>query len=174
MDIADLVSSKLFKSKQKALAISNGLLEKEISANELLEFARSANDVALGICLEAMEFATVKKTTACNLAFFQFASEMLGSTTSRIKWEAARVIGNTAHLFPAHLNKAIKHLLANSEHESTVVRWSAAYALGEILKNGSKHNKALENALESVLIKEEKNSIRKIYLAALKKTSPNK
>jgi HEAT repeat protein len=95
----------------------------------------------------------------------------LGSKAPRVKWEAARVIGNTAHLNPQKLDEVIICLLQNSEQEGTVVRWSAAYALGAILQIKSPHQKELLLAIEAIVLREEKNSIRKIYLAAIKKSA---
>jgi hypothetical protein len=52
-----------------------------------------------------------------------------------------------------------------------VVRWSAAMALGEIIKFKTTVNKNLIPAVDGILKREEKNSIKKIYLAALKKAN---
>jgi hypothetical protein len=93
----------------------------------------------------------------------------LTAKAPRIKWESAKVIGNTANLFITKLDTPIKNLLVNTEHEGTVVRWSAAFALGEILKLKTKHNKQLLPAIEAICKREEKNSIKKIYLDAMKK-----
>ncbi len=77
-------------------------------------------------------------------------------------------MGNIAHLFPKKLDVAIANLFINTQHEGTVVRWSAAFALGEIVKLKSKHNEDLIPTIENICNKEEKNSIKKIYEAALK------
>lgn len=82
-----------------------------------------------------------------------------------------KVIAHCAYLYPDLLAKAIQNLLENTQHEGTVVRWSAALALGEIAKLGSNHNKTLIPALEATCVAEEKNSIQKVYFAALKKVS---
>ena len=94
---------------------------------------------------------------------------MLIYKAPRVKWESARVIGNIAHLFPAELNKAISNLLTNSEYNGTVVRWASAYALGEILKLKTKHNKDLLPAIESICKREEDNGVKKKYFEAIKK-----
>ena len=97
-----------------------------------------------------------------------FVSKTLKEKAPRIKWESARVIGNIAHLHPGNLVEAINNLIENSEHSGTVVRWSAAYALGQILKIQTSQNEYLIPAIESICQKEEKNSIKKIYFDALK------
>jgi HEAT repeat protein len=94
---------------------------------------------------------------------------MLTDKAPRVKWESARVIGNIAHIFPTKLQKPIIHLLTNTENEGTVVRWASSYALGEIIQLKTKHNKTLIPAIEAILDREQDNTIKKKYLAALKK-----
>lgn len=99
----------------------------------------------------------------------EFVTQNLTSKAPRIKWEFARTIGNIAHLFPKNLKPAINNLLLNTSHPGTVVRWSAAFALGQIVKLNSSENSYLLPNIREIEEKEEKNSIRKIYLDALKK-----
>lgn len=54
-------------------------------------------------------------------------------------------------------------------HEGTVVRWSAAFALGETIKLKLPLKKNLIPFAEEIALNEEKNSIKKIYQAAIKK-----
>jgi HEAT repeat protein len=117
--------------------------------------------------VEAIEFATKAKPEIATPECLKFVTETLLDKAPRVKWESARVIGNIAHLYPAKLDKAIANLLTNSEFPGTVVRWSAAYALGEIVKLGTKRNKDLIPAVEAIIRRESDNAIRKIYLAAL-------
>jgi hypothetical protein len=49
------------------------------------------------------------------------------------------------------------------------VRWAAAFALGEIIKLKLPINQDLVPTIENIIEREEKNSIKKIYQAALKK-----
>jgi hypothetical protein len=49
------------------------------------------------------------------------------------------------------------------------VRWASAFALGEILKLKTKHNKELIPAIEAISNREEDNGVKKKYLDALKK-----
>ena len=170
MELAALLNDKAIKSKEKTELLSKLVLENKISADDLLEFAGTAKDPIKATCIEALEYATKQKPTLVNEKNFQFVTASLTEKAPRIKWESAKVIGNTAHLFPAKVDQAIKNLLDNSEHDGTVVRWSAAFALGEILKLKTKHNTDLLPALEAICNREEKNSIKKIYLDAIKKS----
>lgn len=171
MTIADLLNDKDLKPKVKTETLSVWLIESKISVDELVAFAKTAKDSPKATCIEALEFATGKKPEILNEAGFQFAAQALTAKPPRVKWEAAKVIGNTAKLFPGELDEAIKNLLVNTKHEGTVVRWSAAFALGEILKLKTSHNKTLLPAIEAITAGDEKNSIKKIYLDAIKKVA---
>jgi HEAT repeat protein len=169
MTIQELLNDKDLKPKVKTETLSGWLLDGKISVDELVLFARTAKDPAKATCIEALEFATRQKPSILNITGFQFVTQALTVKAPRVKWESAKVTGNTAHLFPDKLDEAIKNLLDNSKHEGTVVRWSAAFALGEILKLKTKHNRNLMPAIDAICNSDEKNSIKKIYLDAIKK-----
>lgn len=139
--------------------------------DELISYAKQQKDPNKATCIEAIEFASKQNPGITDEFVFNFAIESLSEKAARIKWESAKVIGNTAHLFPELLEQAISELIKNSAHDGTVVRWSAAFALGEIVKMKSKYNQALIPQIEIICNKEEKNSIRKMYLDAIKKAS---
>ena len=169
MEITAILNDKLTKPKEKTEALSTMLLENRLGVSELLAFARTAKDPVKATCLEALEIATKIRAGIAGPDCLEFASMALQEKAPRLKWEAAKVIGNIAHLFPENLDKAIGNLLANTEHSGTVVRWSAAYALGEILKLDLKAHAELLPAVEAIAEREEKNSIKKIYQTAMKK-----
>ena len=168
MKIAELFADKNLKPKAKTEMLCKMLVEKSISIDELIAFAQTAKDPIKATCIESLEFATKQNPSFGNEKCWQFAIENLTAKSPRIKWESAKVVGNIAHLFSKKLDKAITNLLINAQHEGTVVRWSAAFALGEIVKLKSKHNADLIRAIENICHHEEKNSIKKIYQAALK------
>lgn len=169
MDIPTLLASKEIKPKEKTEELSRLLLANEIDINDLVAFAASAKDAAKATCIEAIEFATLQQPSISNQQTLQFVIDNLAHKAPRVKWESAKVIGNIAHCFPTRLEEAVKALLANTEHTGTVVRWSAAFALGEIVKLNTPVNDDLIPAIHTICEREEKNSIRKIYHAALKK-----
>ncbi len=170
MTIEELLKDKTIKPKEKTGTISRWILEKSLPIDELITFAEKQKDPAKATCIEAIEYATKQNPTIADESVLLFVTEALKEKAPRIKWESAKVIGNIAHLFPAQLDKPISNLLTNTGHEGTVVRWSAAFALGEILKLKTRHNPGLFSAIENIYEKEEKNSIRNIYSAAIKKT----
>jgi len=170
MTIDELLKDKAIKPKEKTEAISKWILDKSLPVDELIAFADKQKDPSKATCIEAMEYATKQSPNIADETVLTFVTNTLTAKAPRIKWESAKVIGNIAHLFPTKLEKSINNLLTNTEHEGTVVRWSAAFALGEILKLKTKYNKDLFPAIEAICVKEEKNSIKKIFLDAIKKT----
>ena len=170
MTIDELLKDKAIKPKEKTEAISKWILDKSLPVDELIAFADKQKDPSKATCIEAMEYATKQSPNIAHETVLTFVTNTLTAKAPRIKWESAKVIGNIAHLFPTKLEKSINNQLTNTEHEGTVVRWSAAFALGEILKLKTKYNKDLFPAIEAICVKEEKNSIKKIFLDAIKKT----
>ena len=152
----------------KTVALSKWVLNHSDKVNELIDFARTSKDPIKATCIEAIEFATNNNPGIASLYCLDFVSKTLAESAPRLKWESAKVIGNIAHLYPDMLDEAVRNLLVNSEHSGTVVRWSAAFALGQIIKIKSSRNKDLIPAIESICNREEKNSIKKIYLDSLK------
>ncbi|MES2331653.1 MAG: HEAT repeat domain-containing protein [Bacteroidota bacterium] len=169
MDIKKLLDSKDIKAKEKTATLAQWLVDKKITAKELIDTAQEQKDSPKATCIEAFEFATREDPSIANEKLLQFVTQTLIEKAPRVKWESAKVVGNIAHLFPSKLGQAVSNLLMNSEDSGTVVRWSAAFALGEILKLGTKINKTLLPAVEAICKREEQNSIKKIYVAAVKK-----
>ena len=167
MDLKALFADKTTKPKEKTETLSNAVLNGEVEISELLDFASSQKDPVKASCIEALEFATQTRPNLLDTKAFEFVTENLSAKAPRIKWESAKVIGNTAKFFPEKLNPAIEKLIENASHEGTVVRWSAAFALGEIL-NIADHKIKLLPVVKELMEKEEKNSIQKIYQKAIK------
>lgn len=167
--IKNILHNKLEKAKAKVEAISQLLVENKISLDVLIDVAKLFKDANKANCIEAMEYATRIKPDLATSACLEFVTNCLLDKAPRAKWESAKVIGNIAHRFPKNLDHALNNLLINTEDSGTVVRWSAAFALGEIIKLNTPLNKELIPTVEAIIAREEKNSIQKIYLAALKK-----
>lgn len=136
-----------------------------------MAFAEQQKDPAKAACIEALEYATKENPTIADESVLDFVNKNLSAKAPRIKWESAKVIGNVAHLFPTQVLDTIDNLLVNATYDGTVVRWSAAFALGEILKLKTNANLDLLPKLIALSESEEKNSIKKIYLAAIKKVA---
>jgi hypothetical protein len=171
MDLLLLLTDKQLKSKARAEAISRMLLDGKVSVAEVMNAAKAATGSQRGTCIEAIEFATKSKPELATLDCLKFVTETLLDKAPRVRWESAKVIANIAHLYSDKLDKAVCNLLTNSEFPGTVVRWSAALALGEIVKLKTKHNRDLIPAIEAIARREDDNAIKKIYQAALKHTA---
>lgn len=169
MLIDELLKDKSKKIKQRTETLSKWLLDGSLPIDELMAYAEKAKEAEKATCIEAIEYATKHNPKIADESVFAFVTKMLTDSAPRVKWESARVIGNVAHLFPAKLNKAIANLLINAEYDGTVVRWASAYALGEILKLKTKHNKELLPTIEAIYEREQDNAIKKKYLDAIKK-----
>ncbi len=167
--IEELLNDKATKPKDKTDLIAKWIIDQTISIDDLIAFAKVAKDSPKASCIEALEHASLSNPEITNAKTLEFVTQNLLHKAPRVKWESARVIGNIAHLYTDKLNDAICNLLTNTEDKGTVVRWSAAFALGQIIKLKTKHNKELLPAFEDIIAREEKNSIKKIYLDALKK-----
>ena len=170
MNFQEILNDKAIKPKEKIEMLSQLVLNNSRIIDELIGFAKTSKDPIKATIIESFEFATKLKPEIASTSILQFVSQTLSEKAPRVKWESAKVIGNVAHLFPKKLDEAIKNLLVNTEQTGTVVRWSAAFALAQIIKLKTTINKELIPAIETICEREEKNSIKKIYLEALKKS----
>ncbi|MFZ1516088.1 MAG: HEAT repeat domain-containing protein [Saprospiraceae bacterium] len=169
MSVQEIVNDKTLKQKAKVEQLAKLLTAKKLTVDNLIAFAEKSADTERATCIEALEFATRQKPDIADEKCLKYVSKKLTDEAPRVKWESAKVIGNIAHLYPTKLNTAIVNLLTNSEYSGTVVRWAAAFALGEILKLKTKHNKDLLPAIQAISKREQDNAIKKKYLDALKK-----
>jgi len=160
--LLSLVTDKSMKSREKTARISQLLLEGQITIDELIETAGSQKESNKTVLIAAMELSTKTKPAILNEKGFEFAGECLSEKAPAVKRESARVIGNTAHLFPGQLETVVPKILENTANESTVVRWSAAFALSRIMQCQTPLNKELIPAVESILKREKDTAIRKI------------
>lgn len=169
MSIEALFKDKAIKAKGKVKTLGEWLMDGSLPIDELLAFADGQKPVDKATCIEAIEFATRRSPDIANEILLHYVTKTLNEDEPRLKWESAKVIGNIAALFPAHLEKSIANLLPNAENNSTVVRWAAAYALSEIVKLRTENNKKLLPKIEMLRDQENDNGVKKKYLDALKK-----
>lgn len=169
MLLDEVFLDKSLKPKAKVKKIVAWVLDDELSFDDLVDWATKASDAEKASCLEALELITKTNPGRATENCFRFATRSLNEKAPRIKWESARLIGNIARAFPGKLQIPVRELLANSEHQGTVVRWATAYALGEIIKLGTSLNRELLPAIEAICTKEEDQGVKKKYQDALKK-----
>ncbi len=169
MDLKLLFADKALKPKEKIETLCGKLIAGEITFSGVIEFAREAKDPVKASCIESFEFVSKEQPEKCSIEAIEFAVKNLGAKAPRIKWESAKVIGNLAAKYPDIAINALPALIANSDFDGTVVRWAAAYAIGEIIKLQLPINASLLPQVNSIIEREEKDSIKKIYKQALKK-----
>jgi hypothetical protein len=169
--IEEILNDKTIKAKEKVSSVSQLLLSGNVSLQKLIDTAVTESDTNKATIIEAMEYASKTKADIIDEKGFEFVIKSLGSDAPRVKWESAKVIANTAQLFPKLLKKAVANLLDNTEHPGTVVRWSAAGALSKIIQCKTPLNKQLVPAIEAIEKREEDNAIKKIYQQGLKKAA---
>jgi hypothetical protein len=173
-NLLELLSNKSIKPKAKtveiALQINSGLLQPS-SVFDLLEKVSASQKSRL---LESIELASKTHPEMVTQVLFNKTVDLLLSSEPAIKRECGRIIANTAHLFPKKLNKATNHLLDNCRHEGTVVRWSAALALGEILKLKGTGHEELAKAISLLAEMETNTGVKNNYLKAMKSIEKGK
>jgi hypothetical protein len=171
MSLTALLADKSLKSKEKVQLMAQWLLTEELSLDEMLVFTEKQKAVNKAHCLEALEHATQNPAFTSNIFLLTLATQSLNDKENRIKWESAKIIGNIAAAFPHQLAASIPILLKQAQHPGTVVRWAAAYALGEILKLKTEGQSDLLVKIVALSENEVNQGVKKKYLEAIKKVS---
>ena len=171
MLLKTILSESTLKAKEKTQIIARHLVNDSFDVATVIDVATNQKDAMKAICLEACEYAVRMRPDCSTPELVDFAIPCLREKAPRVKWEAAKVIGNCIARYSDRIEEAIPPLLENTEHSGTVVRWTAAYALSEILMLRTPLNHELIPVVEAIIKREEKNSIRKMYTAALKKAT---
>jgi hypothetical protein len=169
MNFLAIINDRGIKTREKAEILCRWILDHPNQLNDLIDLAISSKSHTKATCIEAIDYATAENPGIASLDCLTFVTQNLSDISPRVKWESARVIGNIAHLYPTYLGETVRKLLINSKLDGTMVKWSTAFALGEIVKLNTRHNATLIPAIEAILENENKNSIRRTYLMALKK-----
>jgi len=155
--------------KPKELIVK--LSEKAKENPELLEQVelglKEGSKVEKGICAEVMEYVSKDKPKLV-VPYLNTVMEYLNFDASRVKWETARVIGNVSSVSPDKVTETIPKLMTNTHDKSTVVRWSAAFALTEIAKNNAEVRDELVSKLKEIVEREDNNGVKNVYLKGLK------
>lgn len=156
------------KPKELLQYLANLIVQNPFLLNEFDESIESANnDVEKGTLVESLEYVS-KEHPELVIPQLPLIIECLKSNAPRVKWESSRVIANVAKDFPKEATKAVKHLLFNTKDKSTVVRWSTALALGEILKSSQSNRASLQQEIEALIAKEQNNGVKNVYIKAIK------
>lgn len=167
MDLNQLFQDTTLTTKARAAEIGAALMQDRLAPERLEVFARHQNAVVRATCLEGLESATRKSPQVVGPSLFDFLCDSLEHEEPRVKWESARVIGNVARHFPGRVHGAVEGLLRNATHEGTVVRWSSAFALGEIVQLDTGLRDELLPRIQRLCDQEIDAGVRKKYVRAL-------
>jgi hypothetical protein len=135
--------------------------------SQLIEILKSGSDVEKGTIADVMKHVSEDKPEIV-APYVDEIVNYINYKAPRVKWGVPETIGNMAKKYPTEVEKAVPNLLANSKDESTVVRWCAAFALTEIIKNNPKVRKELGSRIEEIVKNEKNNGVKNVYLKALR------
>jgi HEAT repeat protein len=145
-----------------------GMVTKDPSlVDAVFEALEAGNDKEKGVCLEVLEAVTREHPDRASDRLAVII-KLIDHKAPKVRWESSRIVANLACKFPTGAAAAIPALLANTSDKGTVVRWSAAFALGEIMKHNMKERKALLSRIEAILKREQNSGVRNVYLKAIK------
>ncbi len=164
--ITEILASKLSakkKAKSLADALSSGVLAPATVVKEIPTLA----EAEIAIVVEALEGATRAKPDLVDAKLFALLNGLLAREAPRVRWEAARTIGNVAGQHSKLLGTAVEALLANTSDDGTVVRWATAQALAAILRAGYSGHE-LPTRMRDLAAGEEDGGVRAVYEKALK------
>jgi len=155
------------KPKELVVFLVKSVKEDKTLFAQLVDCLKTGLEVEKGTCADVMKNVT-KDEPELATPYIDELIEHINDKAPRVKWGVPESIGNIASKFPDKVEKAVPNLLINTKNESTVVRWCAAYALSEIVKNSSKTRSTLVPKIEEIVKHETNNGVKNVYLKALK------
>lgn len=164
--IAEMLASKL-TAKQKARALADALSNGTLEPSAFVKSIPTLSDPELATVVESLEGATRKKPELVDAKLFQVLVKCLAHSAPRVRWEAARTVGNVAGQHSERLGTAVDALLTNTTDDGTVVRWATAQALTAILRVGHS-GKDLPERMRDLAAGEEDDGVRAVYEKALR------
>jgi hypothetical protein len=164
--IEEILKSTL-KPKEKVSALVKAVGQKEVSAKEFIDFFKEASNVEKGTCADVMKHVS-KYTPEILGPYIHDLIEYINYDLPRVKWGVPEAIGNLSEKYPQEVEEAIPKLLKNVKEDSTVIRWCAAYALTEIVKNNPKTRKQLIPLFEEISKTKQNNGVKNVYQKVLK------
>jgi len=155
------------KPKELVAYLTESIEKDERLFSQLIEVLKTGSDIEKGTCADVMKHVSKDKPEI----FWSYVNEIIDYIdyrAPRVKWGIPETIGHLAQRFPKEVEKAIPRLLTNTRDHSTVVRWCAAFALCEIVKNNLAVRKQLVPTIEEIVKSEKNNGVRNVYFKALK------
>lgn len=164
--IRELRASGL-KAKEVSEALGKAFIDDSEYLKELVDDSCILTDLERAVLMEALEYATDIDPEVVE-PVLDVVFDCLGYEAPRVKYAAAKVVGNVAHRFPEAVFMSAPVLLKNARHSGTSVRSSAAYALGEIARHNAKMRGKLMPEIHKAFEWERDHGVRAVYKKALR------
>ncbi len=158
------------KPKEKQIRLVEAVVSGEVPVPEFLAFFERARDADKGACADAMKHISASEPELL-APYLDVLFGYINHRLPRVKWGVPEAIGNMAKDCPDKAAEAIPYLLKNiadDEVNTTVVRWCAAYALGEIARYNPAARDQLLPLFEHLIEHEQNTGVRNVYAKALK------
>lgn len=155
------------KHKEKVTSITKEVLKDKDLVKELFGLLENGSKVERGTAAEVMKFVSQEKPELFK-SHIDTLVEYIDYDAPRVKWGVPETLGHLAKKYPAEVEKAIPKLMENAKDKSTVIRWCAAFALGEIAKHSKKVQKDLVMKFQKIVKLEKNNGVKNVYVKALK------
>ncbi len=169
MELTEVLCDKSLKGVAKRERVIALLEAGQADAQELSLLCDTLAETQLAVVLEAIEDIT--RRNPAGREWMELAQRYVGASSNGLKREAARIVGNLAQAYPEQLERTIEELIANAANESTVVRWSSAYALSRIIVLPTFAHSALLERLQTICATETQSGVKNQYVKALKKAA---
>ncbi len=165
-EIAEILGSKI-TAKKRAKSLADALSRGRLNPSAFVMTIPKLADAELAIVVEALEAVTRKEPELVDEKLFNLLIKCVAHAAPRVRWEAARTIGNSAGQHSSRLGTAVDALLVNTSDVGTVVRWATAQALASILRSGYS-GKNLRARIGELVAREEDDGVRGVYEKALR------
>lgn len=167
MNLLDEIRNSKKKPKELVADLVEVVKKDKKLLEQIPECLKIGNDVERGNCLWMLTDIS-KEQPEWLEPYIEMVVDYINDKAPRVKWEADETLANLAEKYPDKVGKAVDKLLINTKDKGTVVRWSAALALGEIAKYNLKLRPSLLKQIDNILKKEVNNGVKNVYLRALK------
>ena len=158
------------KTKEKQLKLVEVVLSNRIPIGELIAFFEAASDVNKGTCADAMKHISAAKPVILE-PYIHILIRYINYPAPRVKWGIPEAIGNMAKEYPKQAAVAIPYLLVNTSDNkmnTAVIKWCAAFALGEIAKYNSETRIYLLPIFNNLINNEQNTGVKNVYRKAIK------
>lgn len=168
MAVADEIKNWQGKPKELIVFISDKIVKEDRDFPQILKLLESGSKTERGIAADIIEQISMTKPELLK-PHIKVLVGYINDRVPKVKWGIPEAIGNLAQKYPDETVEAVPKLLINAKDDSTVVKWCAAFALGEIAKNNLSIQDSLVLKITEIANAERNNGVRNVYLKAIKK-----